>query len=112
MMREDPFMAVSFLTELEIAGALARRKASLDARREAVELFRSLEAAWTRVDDYDPILLEARDVIRTYGLRSGDAIQLASAIIACRHRPATLTFVTNDIDLRAAARAEGFPTLP
>lgn len=112
IMREDPNVVVSFLTELEIAGAVARRKASLDARREALELFRSLEDAWTRVDEYDQILTEARAVIRTHALRSGDAIQLASALIACRDQPATLPFVTNDVELRFAASAEGFLVLP
>ncbi|HEV7485336.1 MAG TPA: hypothetical protein VGQ65_06605 [Thermoanaerobaculia bacterium] len=41
-----------------------------------------------------------------------DALQLAAALIACGYKPARLPFVTLDIALASAARAEGFIVLP
>ncbi|HXH91499.1 MAG TPA: hypothetical protein VNN25_07960, partial [Thermoanaerobaculia bacterium] len=47
----------------------------------------------------------------TVEIRAMDA-QLAAALIACQEDPASLPFVTLDLDLAAAARAEGFAVLP
>jgi predicted nucleic acid-binding protein len=47
-----------------------------------------------------------------YGLRAGDALQLASAVTACGGAASQLEFVTTDEELITAARAEGFPLLP
>jgi hypothetical protein len=41
-------------------------------------------------------------------LRAVDALQLASATVAAERRPASLTLVTLDDRLEAAARKEGF----
>lgn len=71
-----------------------------------------LQSVWTVVDDYEAIVTRARQLAKAHGLRSGDAIQLASALIASGDHPTTLPFVTNDVELRRAAHAEGFPTLP
>lgn len=53
----------------------------------------------------------ARRFASIYRLRTGDAIQLACAILATEERSA-LPFVVRDQDLAAAARAEGFSILP
>lgn len=84
----------------------------MDARRGSEQMLAQLQEVWTIIDDYEAIIERATAIARGHGLRSGDAIQLASALIACRDQPATLPFVTNDVELRLAAQAEGFPTLP
>ncbi len=69
------------------------------------------EANWTIIDDYEPVIGIACSFAYKHGLRAGDAIQLACAVVADPDRRA-LPFVTLDFDLKAAARAEGFPVLP
>jgi predicted nucleic acid-binding protein len=44
-------------------------------------------------------------------LRAADAFQLAAAYMAAEQRPASLTIVTLDERLAAAARKEGFAVL-
>lgn len=60
-------------------------------------------------------LLRAYRTGNPYALRSLDAIQLASAVLARFSLPATergsFTFVTVDRQLRGVAGAEGFPTI-
>lgn len=50
----------------------------------------------------------AHRLLRVHPLRAADALQLAAATIAAERRPPTLTFVTLDDRLRAAADREGF----
>lgn len=45
-------------------------------------------------------------------LRAADAIQLATALVAADCTPSSLPFVTLDLDLAGAARAEEFAVLP
>jgi hypothetical protein len=50
----------------------------------------------------------ARRYLRVHPLRAADALQLAAAFVAAERRPPTLTVVTLDDRLRAAAEKEGF----
>jgi uncharacterized protein len=109
-MRTDSNVVVSFLTLVEIDSTLARRQASAQQRRDALELYASLRSIWTVIDDYKAIVHEARRVAQTHALRSGDAVQLASAVIGCRPK-GLIPFVCFDDELNAAAFAEGFPLL-
>jgi len=47
-------------------------------------------------------------LLRVHPLRAGDSLQLAAAIIAAEHEPATLEFVSLDERLNEAASREGF----
>ncbi|HEX7940110.1 MAG TPA: hypothetical protein VF483_14075, partial [Gemmatimonadaceae bacterium] len=47
-------------------------------------------------------------LVRLHGLRSGDALQLAAAVVASDNRPSTLDLVTLDRRLADAADKEGF----
>jgi hypothetical protein len=58
------------------------------------------------------VLARAAGVTRHHGLRTLDSIQLASALEARDHVPGLDTVVAFDLDLRAAALAEGFTVLP
>jgi predicted nucleic acid-binding protein len=111
----DRNIAVSFITSVELTGTLWRRgRRWHDQTSFRRSLFKAaeLEANWTSVDELDPVIKTARQLITLYVLRSGDAIQLASALFLCGDHPEDLPLVTLDSDLKAAARAEGFPVLP
>ena len=105
-------MLVWWGTEVECASALARleREGALPAPA-AVEAFDRLDrikAGWYEVDPSDIVREAAVRFLRVHALRAADALQLAAAFAASERRPATLTVVTLDDRLMAAARREGF----
>lgn len=56
------------------------------------------------------VVLQARNLINKYPLRTLDAIQLACALQAVSALGVSMTFVSADNNLLAAAHAEGFVT--
>lgn len=113
LMMSDVNAVVSFITEVELQSAIVRRLQSheLETRHSASQFLSALQSGWTVVDDYAEVITEARRVTSIHALRSADAIQLASAILASS-ASRRLEFVTLDEELAVAARAEGFPVLP
>jgi hypothetical protein len=107
----DQEVTVSFLTLIEIASAITRRPLAERTREVARFTFHEVQKAWTIIDDYEEIASLAIVIAERHRLRTGDAIQLATAIVASKDAP-KLPFVTLDRDLARAARLEGFPTLP
>lgn len=110
----DPEVAVWWATPVECASAVARleREGALPGA-SAAEAFKRLDAlsrSWIEVEPVDEIRETARRLLRVYPLRTGDALQLAAALIAAERRPPTLSFVTLDSRLREAAEKEGFAT--
>jgi predicted nucleic acid-binding protein len=110
--REDSEVIVAWSTTVECASALARleRDGGL-AGGDAAEAFRRLDAlapSWLEVEPSDEQRELARRLLRVHPLRAADALQLAAATIAAERRPPTLTLVTLDDRLAAAADREGF----
>ena len=56
------------------------------------------------------VVVEARQLVARHPLRALDALQLATAIVARKALGTTITFVTADTKLLAAASLEGFTT--
>jgi predicted nucleic acid-binding protein len=111
LVQDDPNIAVSFITPVEVASALWRRlRQTRDdlAFRRAELRYAALRAGWTVVGEYERSLAEAPRLISLHRLRAADAIQLACA----RMSGIDLPFVTLDQELATAARAEGFLVLP
>ncbi len=104
------------LTPVEVRSGLARgvRSGAIDAaERELLwEDFRRMRRAFLEVDAILPAREKAQRLLDVYPLRSGDALQLAAAIVGAEERPETLPFVTLDLRLAAAAAKEGFRVLP
>jgi uncharacterized protein len=113
LMISDVNAVVSFITLVELQSAIARRLEDdeIETRQVALEFLSVLQSGWTVADDYAPIIADARRLVSVHALRSGDAIQLAS-VHSVRRGGTRMEFVTLDEDLKAAARAEGFPVLP
>jgi hypothetical protein len=105
-------MLVWWGTEVECASALARleREGALAARAavNAFDRLARIKAGWYEVDPSDVVREAAVRLLRVHALRAADALQLAAAFAASERRPATLTVVTLDDRLMAAARREGF----
>lgn len=79
----------------------------------------SFRSAWKILADYwreiaavERTRARALRLLSVHPLRSGDALQLAAALIASEERPESLPFVCLDDRLRDAARREGFTVLP
>ncbi|MSU60027.1 MAG: PIN domain-containing protein [Pedosphaera sp.] len=113
--RVDPVMLVWWGTAVECASALQRlvREGALreEGARASEARLRHLENHWVEVEPTAAVRRQAERLLRLHPLRAADALQLAAAIVACQHEPATLLFLTADKRLVDAARREGF-TVP
>lgn len=110
---EDPAMLVWWATEVECASAVARleRQGDLEdgATREALARLDAVARGWHEIQPGEAVRRAARRLLRVHGLRAGDALQLAAAIVAAEDQPASLEIVSLDDRLADAARREGFP---
>lgn len=103
--------AVSRLSEVEVASALARRARAGDCdlhERDAglAALQRDLEALLV-VEVVPAVISRARFLLNAYPLRASDAVQLASCYDLQNRLGHDVPFVVFDERLAAAARATG-----
>ena len=105
----------SMLTPLEFDSAIQRRLNSKEINEslaeEAREGFLRFRKKIQLISFNENSLKIAAHVQRIHGLRPGDSIQLASALV-CREDPSQVTFLCFDDKLNSAARKEGFNLLP
>jgi predicted nucleic acid-binding protein len=111
----DLSIVVAWTTEIECASALARfrREGSLDSpgERRAFDRLATHAAAWSEVQPGAAVRRNAVRLLRVHPLRTGDALQLASAVAAAEADPRTIGFVTLDARLAEAADREGFQVI-
>jgi predicted nucleic acid-binding protein len=104
-------VAVSRLSEVEVPSALARlvreRRLSPPGRDRALQAFVVDLAAWHVVEVTTAVTALARTLLLRHELRSGDAIQLASALWLRQAVPLT-DMLAFDTRLVTAALAEQF----
>ena len=116
-------IAVSELTQVEIASALwTKVRQGVLTAEEALALSDAFAVDWFGNDEADrayvlvsldqSIFDIAVGLVARHGLRTGDAIQLASAVAARATDPTCDTFLCFDSRLRDAAAREGFGLLP
>ena len=112
LLQRDPRMLVWWGTLVECTAALARRERegalSVAHAGTALERLRDVAVAWQEILPSDAVRSTAQRLLRVHPLRAGDSLQLAAAIIAAEHEPATLEFVSLDERLNEAASREGF----
>jgi predicted nucleic acid-binding protein len=112
---DDRNIVVSALTQVEARSGICRlRKGELLTPSESSFALDMLAGEMRRIIEQPvnpPVLEAASAVVDRHYLRSLDAVQLASAIVA-RDLLASpdMRFVSSDLDLLEAAAAEGFPT--
>ena len=115
LLEDDPDLLVWWGTPVEIVSALARRERdghlTADQTAAAIVALQTLSTAWQEIVPSDAIRRTAERLLRTHPLRAADSLQLAAAIVAADHDPASLAFVSLDERLNAAARREGFAVI-
>jgi predicted nucleic acid-binding protein len=116
LLQSDAQIHVWFLTSVEIASALTRKRRegtlSEEQRHVARDRLQALETAWTEMDPAAAVRARARRLLEVHVLRAADALQLAAALALCEERTDGAEFVTLDTELREAAAREGFSVLP
>ena len=106
-------MAISRLTEVEVASAVCRRcregaLSPSDRDRILERLARECQALLV-VDLGTGVVDRARGLLASHRLRAGDAIQLASALVLADVVEAPMLFLCFDDALVRVARAVGLP---
>lgn len=111
-LESDPTMLVWWGTPLECISAIGRRERQghmrTDAATSALERLRALQSAWQEITPSSSVRATVQRLLRVHPLRTADALQLAAAIVAAEHEPASLDFVCLDDRLNVAAQKEGF----
>lgn len=109
---EDPHLLVWWGTTLECVRAVRRREREgvIDASHATVALERLdvLARHWDEIQPVEDVRARARRLLYVHSLSTGDALQLAAALIACDDHPRGQGFVCLDRQLADAARREGF----
>jgi predicted nucleic acid-binding protein len=109
-------LAIVRITAVEVAAALFRRTqagslAVSDAIRALTALRRHMVTSYQVYEVSAEVCESALDVAQGHGLRGYDCVQLATALHVQRLRAAArlgaLTLVSADLELNAAASAEG-----
>ena len=115
LLEEDSDVLAWWGTPVEIVSALARRERegllTADEVAAALAGARVLTDGWHEIVPSDAVRRTAERLLRTHPLRTADALQLAAALIAADHDPASLELVCMDERLKIAARREGFTVL-
>ena len=111
----DAGLLVWCLTPVEVWSAVCRRRRDSilgsPALREARTRLDRLGADWAELDDVGAVRRRARRLLEVHPLRTADALQLATALVAVADRPDGFPFVTLDARLAEAAEKEGFEIL-
>ncbi|HXY95376.1 MAG TPA: type II toxin-antitoxin system VapC family toxin [Steroidobacteraceae bacterium] len=115
MLEEDSDVLAWWGAPVEIASALARREREQLLTAEqvmaALTAARTLAESWHEIVPSDAVRRTAERLLRMHPLRVADALQLAAALVAADHDPASLEMVCLDERLRLAASREGFTVL-
>jgi predicted nucleic acid-binding protein len=103
-------------TPVEARSAFARlvRDGELSSVQctNAVKLLSQLRRSWDEILPTEAVRVMAESLPDDYGLRAGDAWQLAAALIWCRERSRRRPFVCLDQRLAKAASDAGFTVYP
>ena len=114
--RGDHGVVAWMLTDVEMRSALCRlareRAVAPDAFDAALRAIDKLWRAAHQVVAVEATKLRAMRLLGVHALRSGDALQLGAALVACNDAPTLHDFVSLDDRLREVARLEGFRVLP
>jgi uncharacterized protein len=112
---QETFIVVWWATAVEIRSALARlarmQQASTDELAEACRLLHDLRHDWLEIAPSDSVRSMAEDLPDRFGIRAGDALQLAAAYAWTMQRPAGRPFICGDKRLLDAAEQLGFRTI-
>jgi predicted nucleic acid-binding protein len=109
----------SKLSVVEVLSALNRRSressiSSAEYTKFSKDFLAVSKFQYEMIDLSDAVLIESQRLLENYPLRAGDAIQLASAILANTQfqnaKLSPLIFLASDVRLLSAANNEGIQT--
>lgn len=113
-LKDDPLVITWWGTEVECVSAIARleREEKLDQESvpRALQRLAELVQSWHEIRPGRNLRELAKRLLRVHSLRTGDALQLAAALVAVEH-PSSLQMVCLDDHLATAANREGFAVL-
>ncbi len=116
MLADDTTPIIWWSTPVECQAACYRRRRDAAIAspivREALKRLEGFCEDATQVSASDTVRRRALRLLATHPLRTGDALQLAAALVWCEENSAAEKFVCLDQRLRAAATAEGFDVRP
>lgn len=116
LLRSDADIIVSWTATIECVSACVRRYreriASEIQLAGALNRLRDLSTHWNVAEPTTSLRLFAEKIVARHALRTGDAIQLASAAVTADGSGEPLEFVCFDRRLALAAAAEGFRITP
>jgi predicted nucleic acid-binding protein len=115
-------LVMARLTQVEVSAAIFRRGRAggmsvQDLDNAMVAFDRDVRHSFSVVEFNPRVVERSIDLVRAHSLRAADAIQLASVLLArAQLAPTELTVLGSDLELNAAAIAEGLsvidPTQP
>ncbi len=113
----DADLTTSALTTIELRSAISRlastRQISQAAAEQAIQQIEAALASFTLLDLSPEVIISAQRLVTSDQLRTLDALQCATAIIAqqAATQDVIVVFVAADRKLLAAAQANGLATL-
>lgn len=114
--QEDGAIAAWWGTAVECYSAFSRLRRQGDLEvpdlERACQALHQLAEGWSEVAPGPRVREEAIRLLGLHPLRAADALQLAAALAWTDRRPFGRHFLSLDLRLRDAARAEGFTVLP
>lgn len=114
--RQDRVIVTWWGSQIEGVSALAfaarRGVIAQDASGKALRRLRSIMDAAVIIEPSAAVRDRAERLLLVHDLRSGDALQLAAALVACQDRPKDFGLVSLDRRLSQAAEREGFTAWP
>jgi len=116
LLRSDPEIVVAWTATIECVSACVRRYreriASDTQLAGALNRLRDLSAHWNFAEPSSLLRSAAERLVARHALRTGDAIQLASATVTAEGVDRALDFVCFDRRLALAATTEGLRVVP
>jgi predicted nucleic acid-binding protein len=116
VLRKHPQPIVWWGTLIESRSALARavreRILTVAQKNQALRHRERLSRAWTEILPTEQVRDMAINLLDAHSLRTGDALQLAAALVWCDEKPHRRVFVSYDKQFADAARQLGFASVP
>lgn len=116
LLRSDPEIVVAWTATIECVSACVRRHreriASDVQLAGALNRLRHLSDHWNIAEPTNLLRSAAEKLVARHALRTGDAIQIASATVAAEGVDGALDFVCFDRRLALAATTEGLRVMP
>ena len=116
LLRSDPDIVVAWTATVECVSACVRRHrehiASDSQLAGALNRLRELNGYWNVTEPTTALRSVAEKLVARHAIRTGDAIQLASATVAGEGSGTAMEFVCFDRRLALAATTEGLRVVP